>query len=168
MDEALLSTDPVVSGAAALAAVRNLRRLITNGSDHNLMMIRYPGVLSRVHRVLGTASEGKLFSDAALDDFCVCVSLVERVVASGTKVGYETYDAWDDRGETTIHHHVEMLTPEASAASVLLAELNRLASLVARTLDLVEAHAIVQGSRSAETPTPRAAVVRSGPRASFP
>jgi hypothetical protein len=154
MDEALLSTDPVVPAAAALAAVRHLRRLCISGRARHALVVHCPGVLSRTHRVLDKAGDGELFCDAALDDLHDCISLVERVVASGTKVGYETYDAWDDRGETTILHRVEKLTPEASAASVLLAELNRLASLIARTLDLMEARAIIHGSRPADTAAP--------------
>ena len=154
MNEALLSTDPVIPAAAALAAVRHLRRLCISGHFRHALVVHCPGVLSRAHRVFDKAGEGELFCDAALDDLHDCISRLEGVIASGTKVGYETYDAWDDRGETTILHRVEKLTPEANAASALLAELNSLASLIARTLDLTRARAIFPGSRPADTAPP--------------
>lgn len=153
MDEALRSTDPVVPAAAALAIVRKLRLHISGPGCYS-MIVSCPGVLTRVSRVVAHASESGLFCEAALDGLHECVSFVEGSVTTGTKVGYETYDAWDGLGEITIFHRVEMVSPEAGAASTLLAELNRLASLVARTLDLVEARSIIHGSYPAGTPVP--------------
>lgn len=153
MDEALRSTDPLAPAAAALAAVRKLRVHISGPGCHS-MVVSCPSVLARVSRVVAEAEERELFCEAALDGLRECVSLVEGAVATGTKVGYETYDAWDELGEITIFHRVEKLSPEAGAASALLAELNRLASLVARTLDLAVARAIINGSCPAGAPVP--------------
>lgn len=109
------------------------------------MIVFCPGLLTRISCVT-TASRSGLFCEAGLDGLRECVAFVEGAVATGMKVGYETYDAWDEFGETTVVHCVEVLTPEASAARVVLVELERLAGLVARTLDLVEARAIIGGA----------------------
>ena len=60
MNEALLSTDPVIPAAAALAAVRHLRRLCISGHFRHALVVHCPGVLSRAHRVLDKAGEGEL------------------------------------------------------------------------------------------------------------
>ena len=114
MDHALLSTDPIVTAAAALAAVRDLRRLCADAEVRQAMLVYCPGALVRIHRITSKASGCDFFSGAVLDDLRDCTSLVDRVVASGTTIGYETYDAWDERGETTVLHRVEKLTPSAS------------------------------------------------------
>jgi hypothetical protein len=145
MDEALSSTDPLVPAAAALAVVRKLRLEISRSGCRPLIVF-CPGVLARVSCVVATASRSELFCDAGLDGLRECVAFVEDAVATRTKVGYETYDAWDEFGETTVFHRVQMPSPQASAASVLLDELERLTCLVARTLDLVEARAIINGA----------------------
>lgn len=144
MDEALSSTDPLLPAAAALAIVRRLRVQIHRPGCRPLV-VSCPGVLARVGRVVATPSRSELFCEEGLEDLHDCVAFVEDAVAAGTKVGYETYDAWDEGGETTVSHRVEMTSPEASAARVLLDELERLARLVARTLDLVEARGIIHG-----------------------
>ncbi len=146
MDEALSSTDPLVPAAAALAVVRKLRLEISRPGCRPLI-VSCPGVLTRVSRVVAKPSRSELFCEAGLDGLRECVAFVEDADATGTKVGYETYDdAWDDCGETTVFHRVEMPSPEASAARVLLDELERLTRLVARTLDLIEARAIIHGA----------------------
>ena len=108
------------------------------------MIVSCHGVLTRVSRVVTTASRSELLCEAGLDGLRQCVAFVEVAVATGTKVGHETYDAWDEFGETTMFHRVEMPSPEASVSRVLLDQLERLTSLVARTLDLLEARAIIQ------------------------
>ena len=145
MDEALSSPDPLVPAAAALAVVRQLRLEINRFGCRSLI-VSCPGVLTRVSLVVATASRRELFCEAGLDHVRKCVAFVEDAVASRTKVGYETYDAWDECGETTVFHRVEMPAPEVSAARVLLDALERLTGLVARTLDLLEARAIIHGA----------------------
>ena len=145
MDHTLSSTDPLVPTAAALAVVRRLRLQISRPGCRPLI-VSCPGVLTRVSRVVATVGRSELFCEAGLDGLRECVAFVEEAVAAGTKVGYQTYDAWDDSGETTVFHRVEMLSPEVSAAGVLLDELTRLTCLVARTLDLVEARAMIHGA----------------------
>ena len=154
MDNTLLSTDPIVAAAAALAAVRNLRRVCADPEVRHAMTVHCPGALVRIHRISAKASGDQFFSDTILDDLRDCIALVERVVASGTRVGYETYDAWDERGETTVLHRVEKLTPGASVASRVQVRLERLEELVARTLDLIRARSLVLGAPPAETLTP--------------
>jgi hypothetical protein len=154
MDNALLSTDPIVTAAAALAAERALRRLCADPVVRDAMLVHCPGALARVHSISAEASGRELFSGAVLDDLRDCIAVIERVVASGTKVGYETYDAWDERGETTVLHCVEKLTPGASVASRVQVRLERLEELVAHALDLIRARSLVLGARPAEAFTP--------------
>ncbi len=145
MDEALSSTDPLFPAAAALAAARRLRLEISRPRCRPLV-VSCPGVLTRVSRVVATGSTSELFCEAGLNGLRKCIAFVEDAVAAGTKAGYETYDAWDEFGETTVFHRVEMLSPEVSAAGVLLDELKSLTCLVARTLDLAEARAMIHGA----------------------
>lgn len=158
MGDTLPSTDPVVNAAAALAVVRDLRRLCADAEIRHTMLVHCPGALVRVHRISADAGGDQLFSGTVLEDQRDCVALVERVVASGTRVGYETYDAWSECGETTVLHRVEKLTPSASLASRVQVRLQRLEGLVARTLDLIRARSLVLGA----PPTEASAPVRCG------
>ena len=154
MDNPLLSTDPVVTAAAALAAVRDLRRVCADADVRRVMLVNCPRVLARIHWMSAKASSGELFSDTVLDDLRNTITVVERIVAGGTRVGYETYDAWDERGETTVLHHVEQLTPDASTAHRVQVRLERLEDLVSRTMDLIRARSLVAGGRPDEASAP--------------
>ena len=83
------------------------------------------------------------FSEAFIDDLRRVIAQFEEGISAGTTVGFETHDAWDERGiETTAFHRVEEMTVEAKNMAVVLADLRHLAGLIEATLDLADAEVV--------------------------
>jgi hypothetical protein len=81
-----------------------------------------------------------------VDDVHDAISWCEAAVAAGTTTHHDTYDSGDeDVHEGRFVHSVRIVTPEAQQLHTLLVDLRQMADLIAQTLELVAAHAIIVG-----------------------
>ncbi len=102
---------------------------------------------SHLDSIASTLAGPEAFSEEALDRLRGAITILERQIATGT-VGFETCDAWDDRGiETTAVRSVQQITKEALLLATIVADLRQLAGQIEATLDLVPAEAIVAALR---------------------
>lgn len=141
----LESTDPVYPASAALAVARRVRIHLAG-----LSIGQTPEALERILPLVAPADALETFSEAAVEDLHDAIAWCEAAVAAGTTTHCETYESWDeDVYEGRFMHSVQIVTPEAQQLHSLLLDLKQMADLVARTLDLVRAHAIIVGLRTA-------------------
>ena len=143
----LASTDPVYPASAPLALARRVRIHLAGLSTGPT-----PEALERIMPLVAAADALETFSEAILDDLHDAIAWCEAAVAAGTTTHYETYDSWDeDLHEGSFAHSVRILNPEAQQIHALLVDIRQMADLVEQTLDLVAAHAIIVGLRSARS-----------------
>jgi hypothetical protein len=136
--------EPIHRVSAALACTRRIRALAGEAAGCRLGQeaCRH---LERIARGFGDRGG---FSEEFLDELRAIIAQFEAWISDGTNVGFETYDAWDERGaETTAVHSIRRMTTEAQRLTGVVAELRQLAGLIEGTLDLVAAEAIVAALR---------------------
>ena len=144
MNDSQQTANPIQHASAALAWARKIRahasgRMAAEFDDETYRHL--DGIAS-------IFADRDAFSEEALACLRGAIAILERRITTGTTVGFETVDAWDDRGtETTAVRSVQQMTGAALSLAPIVADLRQLAGEVEATLDLVAAEAIVAALR---------------------
>ncbi len=144
MNDSQQTANPINHASAALAGERKIRAHASGQTAAEFDDQTH----SHLDDIASIFAGRDGFSEGALARLRHAIAILERRITTGTTVGFETVDAWDDRGtETTAVRSVRQMTGEALSLAPVVADLRQLAGEVEATLDLVAAEEIVAALR---------------------
>jgi hypothetical protein len=119
MNDSQQTANPIHRVIAALACARKIRARASERTAAELD----DKTSSHLDGIASTLAGPEAFSEEALDRLRGAITILERQIATGTTVGFETCDAWDDRGiETTAVRSAQQMTKEALLLAISIVD----------------------------------------------